>query len=347
MQNRNRLISFMQTFGIILVVLGHSTYQLMQAGHTPAIYKWIYTFHMPLFFFISGYLLRYSNDRKGRQLSDMPALGKDGFITKKIKRLLIPYFVISSLVFIPKTMMSAMALRPVDMSVWSYLDMLLYPQTNVIGYFWFLPTLFMIFCLALLASRIKVRVNDILLLAALIAVNLTVPDIALIGLGDAIYNSIFFAAGYVVCKYKLENMVGRHAAVTATVTFIISIALLRLPEGGIRFLISSFNGILMVIAAAHIYTGKKLHFLDHIDGASYTIYLLSWFPQVASQQILIALIPNIPWQITTTLAFFSGLYVPLLIYKWLIAHKDRTSCRYIMVVLGMQSTPNRNKPETK
>lgn len=39
MQNRNRLISFMQTFGIILVVLGHSTYQLMQAGHTPAIYK--------------------------------------------------------------------------------------------------------------------------------------------------------------------------------------------------------------------------------------------------------------------------------------------------------------------
>jgi len=64
MQNRNRLISFMQTFGIILVVLGHSTYQLMQAGHTPAIYKWIYTFHMPLFFFISGYLLRYSNDRK-------------------------------------------------------------------------------------------------------------------------------------------------------------------------------------------------------------------------------------------------------------------------------------------
>ena len=44
----------MQTFGIILVVLGHSTYQLMQAGHTPAIYKWIYTFHMPLFFFISG-----------------------------------------------------------------------------------------------------------------------------------------------------------------------------------------------------------------------------------------------------------------------------------------------------
>lgn len=150
-----------------------------------------------------------------------------------------------------------------------------------------------------------------------------------------------------VCKHKLENIVDRHAAVTATVTFIISIALLRLPEGGIRFLVSSFNGILMVIAAAHIYTGKKLHFLDHINGASYTIYLLSWFPQVASQQILMALIPDIPWQITTTLAFFSGLYVPLLIYKWLIAHKDRTSCRYIMVVLGMQSTPNRNKPETK
>lgn len=142
MDSRNRLISFMQAFGIILVVAGHSTYQLQQSGHMPAVRQWIYSFHMPLFFFISGYLLKYSNTRKGIQLSDMPALGKDGFITGKARRLLVPYVIISSVVFIPKTMMSAIALRPVDMSVWSYLGMLLYPHTNVIGYFWFLPRYF-------------------------------------------------------------------------------------------------------------------------------------------------------------------------------------------------------------
>ena len=57
MQNNNSLISFMQTFGIILVVLGHSTYQLGHAGHVPAVCQWLYSFHMPLFFFLSGYLL--------------------------------------------------------------------------------------------------------------------------------------------------------------------------------------------------------------------------------------------------------------------------------------------------
>lgn len=43
----NSQISFLQTFGILLVVVGHSFYQ----HETNVIYRWIYTFHMPLFMF--------------------------------------------------------------------------------------------------------------------------------------------------------------------------------------------------------------------------------------------------------------------------------------------------------
>lgn len=335
MQNNNSLISFMQTFGIILVVLGHSTYQLGHADHVPAVCQWLYSFHMPLFFFISGYLLRYSNNRNGRQLADMPAFGDKGFITRKVKRLLVPYVIISSVAFFPKAMMSAIALRPVDISAWSYLSMLLYPQTNVIGFFWFLPSLFLIFCFAMFAAKTKVKVNDILLFTSLIIVNLTTPDIALLGLNCAIYNIIFFAAGYMFCKHRLELIVGRHAASTATVTFAISVALMYAPDTSIRFLLSALNGTLMSMALAHLYTAHGLHFLDHLEGASYTIYLLSWFPQVASQQILISMVPGITWHVTTALAFFSGLYLPLLAYRWVKAHSDRTSCRWMTVALGM------------
>ena len=190
----------MQAFGIILVVAGHSTYQLQQSGHMPAVRQWIYSFHMPLFFFISGYLLKYSNTRKGIQLSDMPALGKDGFITGKARRLLVPYVIISSVAFIPKTMMSAIALRPVDMSVWSYLGMLLYPHSNVIGYFWFLPPLFLIFCFTLLAAKTKVNINDSLLIVCLIAVSIVNPGTGFLGLDSALYNAVFFAAGYMFRK---------------------------------------------------------------------------------------------------------------------------------------------------
>lgn len=335
MDSRNRLISFMQAFGIILVVAGHSTYQLGHAGHVPSICRWLYTFHMPLFFFISGYLLKYRNTRKGIQLSDMPALGKDGFITGKARRLLVPYVIISSVVFIPKTMMSAIALRPVDMSVWSYLGMLLYPHTNVIGYFWFLPSLFLIFCMAYIAAKTKAKTNDSLLIVCLIAVSIVNPGTGFLGLDSALYNAVFFAAGYMFRKHMLETVVGRHSATAAAVTFTVSVALMYAPDTGIRYLLTSFNGILMSVALAHLYIAGKMRFLDHLDGATYTIYLLSWFPQVASQQILMSLVPGITWHVTTALAFFSGLYVPLMVHRWVRKRSGSPSCRWINAALGM------------
>lgn len=325
----------MQAFGIILVVAGHSTYQLGHAGHVPSICRWLYTFHMPLFFFISGYLLKYSNTRKGIQLSDMPVFGKDGFITGKARRLLVPYVIISSVVFIPKTMMSAIALRPVDMSVWSYLGMLLYPHTNVIGYFWFLPSLFLIFCMAYIAAKTKAKTNDSLLILYLASVSIVNPGTGLLGLDSALYNAVFFAAGYMFRKHMLETVVGRHSATAAAVTFTVSVALMYAPDTGIRYLLTSFNGILMSVALAHLYIAGKMRFLDHLDGATYTIYLLSWFPQVASQQILMSLVPGITWHVTTALAFFSGLYVPLMVHRWVRKRSGSPSCRWINAALGM------------
>ena len=335
MDSRNRLISFMQAFGIILVVAGHSTYQLGHAGHVPSICRWLYTFHMPLFFFISGYLLKFRNTRKGIHLSDMPALGKDGFITGKARRLLVPYVIISSVVFIPKTMMSAIALRPVDMSVWSYLGMLLYPHTNVIGYFWFLPSLFLIFCMAYIAAKTKAKTNDSLLILCLITVSIVNPGTGLLGLDSALYYAVVFAAGYMFRKHMKKTVVVSHSATTAAVTFTVSVALMYAPDTGVRYLLSSFIGILMSVALAHLYIAGKMRFLDHLDGATYTIYLLSWFPQVASQQILKSLVHGIKWHVTTALAFFSGLYVPLMVHRWVRKRSGSPSCRWINAALGM------------
>lgn len=57
MQSRKPIISFLQAFGILLVVMGHSTYG---APETPAWNACMHTFRMPLFMFLSGFLLRYS-----------------------------------------------------------------------------------------------------------------------------------------------------------------------------------------------------------------------------------------------------------------------------------------------
>lgn len=54
---KSNKISFLQSFGIILVVLGHTN----NTGTSFYLRDLIYTFHMPLFVFISGYLLKFTN----------------------------------------------------------------------------------------------------------------------------------------------------------------------------------------------------------------------------------------------------------------------------------------------
>jgi fucose 4-O-acetylase-like acetyltransferase len=71
---RYNWIDSLKGFGVILVILGH-------LPTSPDLHKYIFSFHMPLFFFISGYLF---NQKKYLQA------GK--FITSRVRSLLFPYF---------------------------------------------------------------------------------------------------------------------------------------------------------------------------------------------------------------------------------------------------------------
>jgi len=67
-------IDILKGIGIILMVIGHMHYW-------PAFNKFIFGFHMPLFFWISGYLYRKPNDLLT-------------YIRRKARTLLVPYFTV-------------------------------------------------------------------------------------------------------------------------------------------------------------------------------------------------------------------------------------------------------------
>lgn len=70
-------VDMLKGFGIILVMLGHASFP-------EALVTEIYTFHMPLFFFLSGYVFsikKYSNFKD--------------FLIHKAKTLLLPLMVFS------------------------------------------------------------------------------------------------------------------------------------------------------------------------------------------------------------------------------------------------------------
>lgn len=88
-------ISFLFVFATLLVVIGHSDITLDYKKLW--IFKWVYTFHMPLFFFLSGFLFFYTNPRE-----KLSGLCRKRFLWKKVKRLLLPYWFVSSVIFVIK-----------------------------------------------------------------------------------------------------------------------------------------------------------------------------------------------------------------------------------------------------
>lgn len=74
---RESYLDIAKGLGIIMVILGH-----IEIGFAT---KWLYSFHLPLFFFVSGICFHY----------------KENFfhyLKKKVKRCLIPYFVFGILI---------------------------------------------------------------------------------------------------------------------------------------------------------------------------------------------------------------------------------------------------------
>ncbi len=86
---REKYIDVAKGFGILLVVYGHIISYCDLMPHLDLAHKLIYAFHMPLFFFISGYCLGLRKDT-GERPAFLPQL-------KKISRnLLLPYIVWSA-----------------------------------------------------------------------------------------------------------------------------------------------------------------------------------------------------------------------------------------------------------
>lgn len=71
--------------GIFLVVIGHTS--IAQISQT--VYNWIYSFHMPMFYMLSGMML---NDSK---YSDFRS-----YIKRRLKTLIIPFFCLNTLVWL-------------------------------------------------------------------------------------------------------------------------------------------------------------------------------------------------------------------------------------------------------
>ena len=332
MPTKTIFISCMQTIGILLVVMGHSFY--LHGDHP--LCMWIYSFHMPLFFFISGFLFAQSLLKRGMEIQEVSFWGRHGLFFSKFRRLLVPYLLISSLVYLPKVMLSFMAVRPVELSWSSYFSMLLYPYSNVIGSFWFLPTLYLVFVIFVGYGKYVGR--NLLLFVPLLVLHLCsgISKETLLNLDGVCIYTLYFLIGYETRRRRLHEFLLPHCELTMVITFVLSWLLYALTDYYSYIymnVFTSINGILLCLAVGFVYQKHQFHFFDHLFGSSYCIYIYSWFVQALLFQVFMRCfsLPLLP------VALFSvvlGIYLPWCLYKWLHQGNKGLFKRFISLMSG-------------
>ena len=140
--NRETYLDIAKGIGILLVVVGHcipdaSSVNGISSPIMKIIFQVIYSFHMPLFFFISGFLFSASKDSFKNKYKS---------IYKKAKRLIVPY-VFVGLCYAPlKLLLSQFANKPYNIhDLWKMLI-----GINPDGELWFLYALFIIIVIAII-----------------------------------------------------------------------------------------------------------------------------------------------------------------------------------------------------
>ena len=190
--NRSVFIDISKAICIILVVLGH-----FQPFFSP---KWyimlidvIYTFHMPLFMFASGYLYALTK-RNESYLS---------FMLKKIRRLVVPYLFCSFVIIGIKLLFQDYFYIQHPRNYYSFIEMLYKPKA---GYFlWFVWALWWIFMIIPFFKTKKQRL--LLLIIAFLIHFFPINVTRIFCLIETQRMLVFFVAGVIVYDLKHYFMI--------------------------------------------------------------------------------------------------------------------------------------------
>ncbi|HEY2927874.1 acyltransferase family protein [Piscinibacter sp.] len=172
--------------GILLVVLGHALDGLIQAGLVPSHGPWarsfflIYTFHMPLFFFLAGLFVKTRLERD-----------RGEFVRSAAARIAWPYVLWSIVQLLVIAAMGAAVNRPTTLDLQRIVSLLWDPTSQ----FWFLQALLI---LHLLSRWVVPRFGAACLLAAAVVARALVEVIALpVALALPCRFGVFYALGVV------------------------------------------------------------------------------------------------------------------------------------------------------
>lgn len=198
-------------FGIFSIFLGHLDNGLS--------YYFVFTYHVPLFFLISGCMENFNNEKNFIK-----------YFLKKVKNILIPFLIFSLLSIIIRVIETNASLGAVK----SMLTLLLrgnIRNTFFAGSLWFLSCLFIIEILFNIIKRIKIKPLILLICLGLFVVSNTLIGTSPIikphfiwNIDSALYYIIYYAIGYISFLYinKLFELKNKKSKIIFSISIILS-----------------------------------------------------------------------------------------------------------------------------
>lgn len=328
MQKREIWIDCIKGLMIILVVLGHACIPSLcnQSIVVSIIYTFINSFNMPIFFVLSGYLFWNSSSKKN-----------SGFISKKVKRLILPYviyivycyiiiFILSNINFTKNYIVDAG--YNIELSIPNiFIDILLCKGT-LDKHIWFIYVLFIIFSISYFLEKRGIKQTYILYGSSLITLLFIISGI---DENTIIFKITYYFIFFSYSTFMIEKRFKRNQLLLLCIMFcalcivyIVFADYLR----EIRLLIILFKiilGILSSIVLINIFRKqdvKKMNLLSEIGRNSFSIYLIHQPFFTSGSAIFLMKIFNNTF-VSITLATMIGIFVPLSLDKILFYIKEK------------------------
>lgn len=343
----NKLIALMSFWGILLVILGHSGFEEpIVAENLRALDTWIYSFHMPLFFFISGYLYSLTNKSF---LDIQPGM----FLKKKFIRLYIPYIVLGLIVFGIKYGLSGLMGVSREYSIRDFLLMFIAPrwQNSTMGYLWFIVTLFFLFVIitAIGHVRLDLKKPEVALIVILLgwAIRYCLPEqdwIKLFNFYALMWYIPFFIIGiqYQCNEESLTRIVASSSWVKTAILFVITLIgtwlLMESVNTPINYLwkiVFAIVGIVFSMSLCCVLLELKTirPYVLPFGDITYTIYLMSFFGQYSTKALVVNIL-HLPWPFWVISMFIGGLVFPLLVYWIYKSTNEFGGNKFLKIVIG-------------
>lgn len=292
--NKDKLsyINILYVIGMIFVVMGHATLNylgnwgpinLIASPISVSINRYIYSFHMPLFFFISGYVFRYNIKNGNYQTFNI-------LLNKKFNRLIVPYLLVGLFYLIPfKFIFGYINLNEIPKAI---LNIIIGRNVSQL---WYLLCLFNIFILYyFIKDYINKNIDNqlIIFLSVLVmigvnALNLVIPDI--FQLKAVTTYILFFHLGYITYKNKYITFILNKNSIIIYIChigfYLLSI-FIKIPGGSfINKIIGCYGYLHLAYYLSNKYKFNNYKIFNIMNKYNFEIYLFH-------QQIILVLLQS-------------------------------------------------------